>query len=95
MYLILLFMARGILNGVESTVMREQIAVFVVGQGSSSDVNCDNIRERQKEAQGMSNMVANMKAEIRTEKCVLCRRGKVIVATPNWTRATFYCLGVN
>jgi hypothetical protein len=56
---ILLFMACEILNGVEFTVMREQIAVFVVGQAGSSDVNCGNILEGQKKPQRMSNMIRN------------------------------------
>jgi len=57
-------MAQGILNGVECTVMREQIAIFVLGQGGSSDVNCHNIREGHKGAQRMSNIIVNLRAEI-------------------------------
>ena len=45
-------------------VMREQTAIFVEGQGGSSDVNCDNIREGQKKTQRMSNMIANLRSEI-------------------------------
>ena len=45
-------------------VMREQIAIFVAGQGISSDVNCDNIPEGQKKAQRMSNIIVNLRAEV-------------------------------
>jgi len=55
-------------------VMWQQIAIFVVGQGISRDVNCDNISEGQKKAQRMSNMIGNLRAEVLTEKYVLCRR---------------------